>query len=634
MGVLDLATKVLVSYKGDISDLKSKLKELKGEEKALAEAQIKAAEDRNKALDGTIGKLADVGHAYNTVANFVSKAMELQAEAARKARLADAARGVDLDKLTVASHGLATQTELLSDAAEMNNGMMVMSSKQMEIAERSIVSFTRKGFEHAKAHEAIMKAVTTLKVDGLDDLGLHIDKSGLSMDSARDRAKLYERVMGELAKTSGDVKDGQDLASEGMSKASISMVDSFDKIKTALGELADSMAPLLKGLASAVSLIADIVKGAREYAKKNPLGFVLSVAAGGGGQMTGEALDRAGEAGAFSTKNFAGGMASVLSLIGIGSRPNMANYGGVDGNPGAIFGTPTAAGGAQAGAPMTLDLRTNSTKLSNDQAKALSDAAKKYASDVMKTVTDELITQLENEIESGDTGGWKRSQWREELRSIDIANAGRDRASDGMDMNAINDRLSKFNGAGGDLEGRIADTKRESVLERMFGKKEEFDQYRELFSGLSGSILAAYTAVVDGTMSAGDAAKTFAKAWLSSLGQRLLFRGTEEFAEGVASAAIPGGQASAAGHFAAAALFGAGAAAAGIASHAISAPSSSGGGSSAPQVSRGGGGDSNGPRSAVIVVGDSFADDSPRMRQIRARELVQRAIGGGGGRNE
>lgn len=663
MGVLDISAKVAVAYKADISDMKAKLKELEGAEKALAEQQIKTAEARNKSIDGGVKSLAELGLAINAASSIMSGLMETQAAASEHARLSYAAQGVDIDKLKVASHGLATETELLGDASKFNNGMIAMTSDQMGVAEKAIVSFTRKGFEHAKAHEAILKAVTTLKVDGLDDLGIHIDKSGLSMDSGKDRAILYKRVMDGLAKSSLDVKDGEDLKSEAFEKSGVSLKDSFDKMKVAIGELAESMAPLLEGLAKAVSLVAELVKSAKDYAKKNPLGFVMAFTGGGAGQVVGEQLDAMGNAGMMTGKNFARGLAS--GLTGVDPLGNEAPDGDVAGYVGGKYSSTAPLNHGES----VIDLGKGKDAgggLSADQQKKLDDAAKALASATLKSVTDDLVKQLEDEQtklaeEYGPAFVNRYGELTDSMAVRQFSNGsstsnaalkglnGVDKygARGGFDSD-VDKSLKQFYGKGGEESRRDAiyekgknqeysNYQEQSFLEKTFGKKEEFEAYQELFQGLTGTITAAYGAWVSGSMSGGQAAKLFLKQTLEALGSRMAVRGIEELAEGVASLALgPIGGVSAAAHFASAALFGAGAVAAGVASKSIGGASAHGGGGGgggsapAPNVSGGSSGNSNAPTGPVIVVGDSFADDSPRMRQVRAKALVAKALGGGG----
>lgn len=650
MSILDIVSRVLVSYKGDTTDLKAKIKELKGEEKALAAVRLKGIEDSNKATDGMVKRIGEYGKALQTVSAIATRALEFEREAVRNTQLVYAAKGLDIEKLRVASHGLVNETQLLTDAARLSNGMIKASADEMASAERAIVSFTRKGFEQAKAHDAVLAAVTLLKTDGLDDLGIHIDKSGLSMDKATDRAKIYQRVMLELAKAGGGVKDGQDVAGEGVEAAAVSMDDSFTKLRVAIGQMVISLTPMITKLAEAVAWIAKLanmkdVGASNDGQDANSWDNVMRR----NYNLTHSDADTEARYGPVIRTRTPAEQAMIDQTADLRKQlaARKAARAALD-LPGALSGGLSAIG---RGAGMLGQLVDNtaygigddfnkalaSTQAGKERAKQLAETAKRLADAVATTVTDALVEQLAAEIES-DSIARRTASVNSDVAAF--------KPKSGWDRN-VNSALGKFYGAGGESSKREAvwsgdnakaygdfqDRNRESFLERTFGKKEEFDQYRELFGTLTGAVTAAYAAWVDGSMSAGDAAKLFLKQSLAALGQRMLIRGLEEFAEGVASLAIPGGQASATAHFTSAALFGAGAAAAGLASKAISAPG--GGSSSAPNVSGSAGSRNNGgPSGATIVIGDSFADDSPRMRGIRARELVDRALGSGGGRNE
>jgi hypothetical protein len=176
----------------------------------------------------------------------------------------------------------------------------------------------------------------------------------------------------------------------------------------------------------------------------------------------------------------------------------------------------------------------------------------------------------------------------------------------------------------------------QTFLESAFGKKEEFSLYQTLFKSLTGSITSAYKAWVDGSISAAQAAKMVLKESLASLGEESAVKSLYELAAGFASLALgPIGGVSASQHFTASAIYGAVAIASGAASRAIGKPGGGGsaGGPSAPNVS-GSGSNDNGsqkPSGGVIVVGDSFADDSYFMRSLKAKRLVKLATGNGGG---
>lgn len=181
-----------------------------------------------------------------------------------------------------------------------------------------------------------------------------------------------------------------------------------------------------------------------------------------------------------------------------------------------------------------------------------------------------------------------------------------------------------------ELSADIADMGRtQSILERMLGPRTEFDAYAEGFTLIKGAASTAYDAIIAGEGLTTKALKGFFKESISGIGKRMLVRGLEEVAEGIAAASNPITAPTAAGHFIAAAKFGAGAVAAGLIASQIGGGGSSGGGYSpgAPNSS-GGSAQQQAGTSAVIVYGDSFADAPPHERQLRATRMVERALGG------
>lgn len=174
---------------------------------------------------------------------------------------------------------------------------------------------------------------------------------------------------------------------------------------------------------------------------------------------------------------------------------------------------------------------------------------------------------------------------------------------------------------------------KESWLSRVVGPIEEFDAYQTAFATIQGSMTAAYDAIVEGNMSAGQAVSAFLKQAIKGFGQQMLVRALQETAEGFASLAFgPLGGASASMHFKAAALFGAGAAVAGAIAGNIGTGSgaSTGGATAAPTFSGnvGAGGGNN----YWLTIGDINGDDSPRVRtQKLKRNLALAGIPDGSG---
>lgn len=186
------------------------------------------------------------------------------------------------------------------------------------------------------------------------------------------------------------------------------------------------------------------------------------------------------------------------------------------------------------------------------------------------------------------------------------------------------------------LEKAKQDTKdkRKSRLAEMFGPLDEFNAYKAAFDGLASSVTGAMNAWITGSMSAGQAAKKAVGEYLSSLSAQLAIEALKEGAYAVASL-IPGpffNPAAAAGHAAAALKFGAAAAAAAVTARAMGKGGTQyGGSSSGGGASGGSGGSSDGSNGGAAqhqtvnyyIVGDSYAEDSPRMRQRNAERVVE-----------
>ncbi len=185
--------------------------------------------------------------------------------------------------------------------------------------------------------------------------------------------------------------------------------------------------------------------------------------------------------------------------------------------------------------------------------------------------------------------------------------------------------LKGLSGAGSDSFGK---DQHNAFLERTFGKVEEFDIYKTAFTELTGAVSSSFDAWLSGSMSAGQAVKKFLADSLKALAVQGAVESLKWIATGVGHLANPLTAAMAPGDFLAAAKWGlvAVAAGAGAVSLGSQGGGASGGGArpSAPQTGGGGGGGQTqaGP---IIVYGDSFADDSPHMRSVKARQFLQRA---------
>jgi hypothetical protein len=241
--------------------------------------------------------------------------------------------------------------------------------------------------------------------------------------------------------------------------------------------------------------------------------------------------------------------------------------------------------------------------------------------------TDPLVAQLEAEIEA-DRAAQSAADTSSMIRGF--VPTGGIPAGGGVDA-----AMTKFYGAGGEMSRRSAEAygafqgeKAQSFLEKTFGPVGEFDVYANAFTALSGAVGSAMTAWIDGSMSAGQAFKAFIAEAVKGIAVQMAMEALKHGAYAIGNLAI-GNVAGASMHAKSAALFAAGAAAAAGAAKGLHGSGSGGAGYSpgAPSYSGPNRGGAQQGSAVTIVYGDSFADDSPRQRQLKAKKMVNTAIG-------
>lgn len=170
----------------------------------------------------------------------------------------------------------------------------------------------------------------------------------------------------------------------------------------------------------------------------------------------------------------------------------------------------------------------------------------------------------------------------------------------------------------------------DNFLTKTFGPIEQIDAYKTAFDGFGTVVTSAFDAWIDGTMGIGKAAKIALSGVLKNLALEAAMNSLKSFAQAATYAATPGMQFWVPGALKSGALWAGLAIAAGGAAKGLGG---SGGGtsapsSSAPSVLGGGSSGASQGTAAVIVYGDQFAEDSPHERQLKAKRMVDRALGG------
>lgn len=574
-----VTSKVKVVFTADTSDMKNKLKDLTGEERKLAEAQLKAAEERNKAIESNIKAVGRLTAAITIGIGAGIAVWDRMKEQAEKARLSTAALGVDLELLGKAALGTRDRMALLSDAAKMNNGVFKLTSEQMMVVERAMMTLARKGHDYEDVNRKVLQAVTELKDDGLKELGIVIDKTGLSMESAADRYELLKRILGELTVQAKAFGDTNLTMAEQVREAQARMKDGWDD---------------LKGLFLDGAMIGDPAMRAH---------FL---------RMQAEASKKG-----VSTDEYLGYEEALQKAIGINkaSAAQAAQYASQFPKFGHEIEMPEMNIGAMR-----------------------ADAAKKYKEawdQAWKDIVAGAVTSsapADYEMAPDNESYWASVNTDAALRRLK-ARRERERKAESPASMMYGEDPAGYEGFQA-KQDEAANLK----LEKMFGPISEINLYREAFEGLTKSLGAGFGAWIDGSKSVGKAFKEMLRESLKATAMEMFSQAVLHGAYALGSLAF-GRFEKAAFHAKAAASHAAGAVLIGGMAKAMyggggSSPST---GASAPgggvPAYSGGSQDRGQAQTTVIAYGDSFSNDSARQRSLRAQRVVedaQRARGYGG----
>lgn len=675
MALTDIVSKVLTVMTVDTSDMKRGLKELSGEQKKMAEAELAQADARNQQYNGWKKSLTEVNSALEIVGKVVNVAKESFRAYADDLRIRSAAGAVSIDKLKAASLGLRTEHELMTFAAQTQRGVIKANEDQMATAQAAMVGLTRAGFDQSEVTKKVTDAMISLKVNGLDDLGITVKKGATDVET-------YSNLMAELGKHAKGVEGGTLSASEGVDKMGVTMQESMDKMKQALGQLVAAMAPLLNALAKAVGIVADLAKGHMDVsAAGGAVNFVLDQQMKEQGKVRdperpGMYIDEGSLRARRAIRGFAG-----QGNFDAGVYQGFAGYGNF-GATSADQSTKAAAGfGAFKDIGLDSFLVESLSSTAEHYAGVVKDELEKLKKDpkVKKSnVSDAELLELaiaearralapyyaaaaakeaaeksRAGIQAQGYGDWRvgsmgtltSQDWMGGVNGFDFQaqldkDAATAKARDHM-ADGYEDFRKRTSPDAMDYMGlRVGD--KQSFLESTFGKLEDFNAYGAAFGLLTGSVTSAMDAWITGSMSAGQAVKKFIGDALKGLASQMAIESLKHGAYAIGSLAY-GDFRGAATHGAAAAAFGGAAVAAAVAAKAMGgggaaaasggSASASGGGASASGGSGGSGGSDGDakPAKETIIVAylDPFANQPEHMRRQQAEEMVRNVMGGG-----
>lgn len=650
MAITDVVAKAIVEFKGDTSDLKAKLRDLQGEEKRLGQAQLGRIEESNKSLEGQIAMLGKMGGYAAAAAAVVAGAFAAMGKAAERQRLEVQAGKVDLDALSASAGRTKTELQLLAETAKIQTGVYKLNQSQLEMVQQAMRQLTRETGNADEVSKKVTESIVKLESGALADYGIRVRE-------AKTDSEKFAAIMDALAAKSGNLTDKNKTSAESMAGLKATFGDAIDELVDGLGKLLLGLTPVLEVLGKIAGVAGAIVAHAGnsiDWMRRTTIGAISN------------AYD------VWTNKN--GPQLNLSEQL----SPNMQIVGSSEmagmGRLPAFVDPQSVLDPWGAKAPTAMELQIAWQQLQNqadakgfeesqqevkDAAQRELDAleerfakrdawlkspkglayiamlrigstmARRQADIEERRATDALVAKLERETAAAQFGGILPSASDEAmLRGISLQ-----RGQEKTLTELWNERMNAIRGVDTGPGAGIRAVQK-TQLEQLFGPVEEFDAYAKGFQLLTGASQAAFSAWIDGSMSAGEALKKFFAESLKGMATDLLGKAIVHGAYAIGSLAF-GDIRGAAQHGQAAAMAAAGAVALGGLAKALTP--SSGGGGGAPDTSRGGNRGASGyvPEERrgdhqIYIVGDPYALDSPRKRAASWRDTAKRVNGASG----
>lgn len=533
---------------------------------------------------------------------------------AKQQQVTAAAGVVDLGRLSEAAGGLKTNMELLQFAATANNGAYKLSGAEMRMALEAMRELTREGYSQEEVTRKVTQAITTLNGDGLKELGIRV-KQG------QNDGEKFTNMMDALAGKAKLVDGATASGAESVDQLGVRFVNATDKIKASVGELVVSMAPLIEK-------IAELVEAAARY---NPFkGFGYLAGAVGGKESFAHSLGYESQDAMLNNGKYAGATTQAGNLVASGA------------DVATIFHALAATATENATADITT-LRHDRFNAFNANPDIQIDAPgtkkksslgggspRSRAANLLDMFSVDDLLLAANMATGGQTdAGAKSTSTNTSLGAKAEQRTGDDIFAQGKNFEKLTANLTAN-------QDRLRGDKRASFLEKTFGKIEDFNAYGKAFQGLQAGASAAFGAWISGSESMG---KAFKRAVVESLSASA----TQMFGQSLLHAAYALGYAAfgdapkAAMHSTAAGTYLAGSIVlgglaktlgGGEAATGSKGGSASAGGSIAPSSGSAGAPQQSG---VTVVVGNSFAYETPRQRMLAAKRITNDALGAGDG---
>lgn len=602
-----IATEQIVTqYVADASGHMRAVSQIKTSQEQLTKAVEDSGKAQAKAAGGAADALAKLQIGFGGLKGALDFVKGSWNELSQAQTLATASGAISITSMQTASAGLIEKMDLLKLAAAGQTGAFKLNQKQMDNVAGAVRALTRDGKDQTEVINKLTEAITKGTGQGLDDFGIMLDSTG-------DKTKDFTLLMDALEKKSNSVKNATLSQSEAMKQTGVTFADSMSKIRQSIGEIVVALQPLIGAIADLTSTAAGWISNITDFGSM--LKDVYTDVTGSTDDATGRHL----VARRTSFEEYRAGKGQDNWAEFLDSQGQFQDKLDKDRaeTRGAALAILDATSGMRDGINIVGKLiGAGAGKLKKgDKPKGSGSASESWA-DVqyerdMEFAQSELDYQIKITAERRAQAELM-AEWR---ASVD--------ASANQAMNEQLDSAAAALTAMRDNLQEIATlNQQDSLITKLFGSSQEIDALTIAFDGLNGAVTASMDAWIGGSMGAGEAARKFAADYIGTQAKMMAVEALK-FGAYAIGALAQGDLVHAPMYALTAAKFAAGAALAGVVAAGLggsggSGSSASGGNSSAPNTFS----QPTQPSGAVIVYGDAFANDSPRMRQRNAQRLV------------
>jgi hypothetical protein len=242
----DFKNTVLTVFRAETAEAKAAIASLKGVERDRAKALLDDLNKQNASLEDQVKTWFKVGAAVGGLVALYKGAQVAANAYLEDLRLASAAAGANIDRLTDATAGLVEQDDLLAFAGKAMHGTWKLNQEQMEEVLHGALALQKTmGVELKPTIDALTESIAKGNTKALKEFGI----------TATDEQGVLKQLDGLWKGLGGNTA----MAGDNFRRAGVSLNNAFDDLKGAAGKLVISLAPLLEIMAKLVGTFADAV---------------------------------------------------------------------------------------------------------------------------------------------------------------------------------------------------------------------------------------------------------------------------------------------------------------------------------------------------------------------------------------